>query len=98
MKDHLCYQFKTDGTEVVKIFVLGHRAAAGSLLLIPLQVFHPAPPPLLSSLNKVRINLIFTQLKYETNLFQSAPLRSWLFPTSPLFGHFFLCLASYDLI
>ena len=88
MKDHLCYQFKTDGTEVVKIFILGHRTT-GPLLLIPFQVLHPTPPPLLSSLHKVGINLILMQLKYETNLFQSAPLHNWLFPTSPLLGHSF---------
>ena len=93
MKIYLGYQLETDGTEVVKIFVLGRRAARS---LLGVSLLHPTSPPLLSNLIVVSITLISISIMYyHTNLFCSAPLHSWLIPPSPLFSHRFtaLCLS-----
>ena len=60
MKIYLGYQLETDWTEVVKIFVLGRRAAC-SLLGVALLALHTTPPPTLSSLSVV-ITLILISI------------------------------------
>ena len=51
MKIYLGYQLKTDGTEVVKIFVLGCLAACSLLdVALLLLTLHTTSPPLIHSL------------------------------------------------
>ena len=98
MKDYLGYQLKTDGTEVVKIFVLGHRTACS--LLVPLLVVHTTPPTLLSSLNKVSIILMLMQLSMRptcSNLLLFIEGSSPPPPFSAILSPF-PCLLSYDLV
>ena len=62
MKIYLGYQLETDWTEVVKIFVLGRRAAC-SLLGLALLALHTTPPPTLSNLSVVSITLSLISIK-----------------------------------